>query len=80
MTFIIKLLNNTPKSICKLGLKKSGMSITIQKNTAFRTGHMKLFRTGHFSIDGKMYTYPSKISFELNVNTQMSTNHNSQCT
>ena len=55
MTCIIKLLNNTPKSICKLGLKKSGMSIIIKKNTAFRTGHMKLFRTGHFSIGGKMY-------------------------
>ena len=50
MTCIIKLLNNTPKSICKLGLKKSGMSIIIKKNTAFRTGH--------FSIGGKMYVYP----------------------
>ena len=80
MTCIIKLLNNTPKSICKLGLKKKWHEHHYSKNTAFRTGHMKLFRTGHFSIDGKMYTYPSKISFELNVNTQMSTNHNSQCT
>ena len=80
MTCIITLLNNTPKSICKLGLKKSGMSIIIKKNTAFRTGHIKLFRTGHFSIGGKMYICPSKISFELNVNTQISTNHNNQCT
>ena len=59
MTCIIKLLNNTPKSICKLGLKKSGMSIIIKKNNAFRTGHVKLFRTGHFSIGVKMYIYMS---------------------
>ena len=66
MTCIIKLLNNTPKSICKLGLKKSGMSIIIKKNIAFRTGHvelfrtghMKLFRTGHFSTGGKMFIHP----------------------
>ena len=54
MTCIIKLLNNTPKSICKLGLKKSGMSIIIKKNIAFRTGHVKVFRMGHFSIGCKM--------------------------
>ena len=59
MTCIIKLHNNTPKSIFKLGLKKSGMSIIIKKTAAFRTGHMKLFRTGHFSIGGKMYIYMS---------------------
>ena len=80
MTCIIKLLNNTPKSMCKLGLKKTGMSIIIKKNIAFRTGHVKLFRTGHFSIGGKIYTCPSKISFELDINTQISTNHNNQCT
>ena len=32
MTCIIKLLNNTLKNICKLGLKKSGMSIIIKKH------------------------------------------------
>ena len=31
MTCIIKLLNNTPNSICKLGFKKSDMSIIIKK-------------------------------------------------
>ena len=59
MTCIIKLLNNTPKSICNLGLKKSG--IIIKKNIAFRTGHVKLFRTGHFSIGCKnvyIYVHP----------------------
>ena len=35
MTCIIKLLNNTPKTICKLGLKKSGMSIIIRKTLRF---------------------------------------------
>ena len=67
MTCIIKLLNNTPKSICKLGLKKSGMSIIIKKT----------FGRDISALDVKC---PSKISFELDINTQISTNHHNQCT
>ena len=81
MTFIIKLLNNTPQIISKLNLKKSSLSIIIKKNIALRTGHVKLSRTGHFSIGGTMYIKcPSKISFQLDANTQISTNNNNQCT
>ena len=32
MTFIIKLLNNTPQIISKLNLKKSSLSIIIKKH------------------------------------------------
>ena len=48
MTCIIKLLNNTPKSICKLGLKKSGMSIIIKKKHCVSDGTHEIVSNGTF--------------------------------
>ena len=67
MTFIIKLLNNTPQIISKLNLKKNSLSTIIKKNIALRTGHVKLSRTGHFSIGGTMY----KMSIQNIISTEI---------
>ena len=48
MTIIIKLLNNTPRIISKLNLKKSSLSIIIKKKHCVADGTCEIVADGTF--------------------------------